>query len=421
MKRILLRAGKDPFTAFSPENTLKHDILGTNSGNLIFALSAHKTLSTPNQTIDHFGYTAKKLIAKEINENYDCLVLPFANAFRISFKKTLNDFTDIISELKIPVIVLGVGVQASLDYDVSEIDEIKDDVKRFIDAVLKNSKSIGVRGECTAQYLKYLGYSDSEIDIIGCPSMFFHGDNLNIKEKSLNFSNDSKIAFNASPYVSGIDKIAENHYKNYKNICYIPQNNIDLEALLYGEFPKSKKKTNLYNISNPIYAANKTRFFIDPQPWMNFLSECDFSFGTRIHGNITSLLAGTPCHVLAHDSRTLELVRYFEIPHTLMSNLSTDIDAKDLFQKSNYTNLMKNHKTRFNTYKEFLAKHDLETIFDYENLPQEYDQQYFSANLSNAISPLSFTPQEDLVERIRWLKKDSTARIKKLTDQIKAK
>ena len=52
-----------------------------------------------------------------------------------------------------------------------------------------------------------------------------------------------------------------------------------------------------------------------PWPWLRRTSaQLDFVFGTRIHGNVAAILAGTPAFVLAHDTRTLELASYFEHP-----------------------------------------------------------------------------------------------------------
>ncbi|NDZ70642.1 polysaccharide pyruvyl transferase family protein, partial [Streptomyces sp. SID10362] len=59
----------------------------------------------------------------------------------------------------------------------------------------------------------------------------------------------------------------------------------------------------------------KVRLYIDPATWISELRPFDFSFGSRIHGNIAALLAGVPSTVLCGDSRTLELCRYFGIPH----------------------------------------------------------------------------------------------------------
>ncbi|WP_299946197.1 polysaccharide pyruvyl transferase family protein [uncultured Microbulbifer sp.] len=173
MKKVLMRAGKNPFTTIGYEDVLQKNILGTNSGNLIFAHAAHKTMRTDKVHITHAGYTANLLKADEINEKYDYFVLPFANAFRKSFEGNLKNYTKLIKKLKIPVIVVGVGAQTDLNYNMESMSSIDESVKEFVRVVLDRSTSIGVRGELTAAYLNKLGFKD--VDVIGCPSLFLHG------------------------------------------------------------------------------------------------------------------------------------------------------------------------------------------------------------------------------------------------------
>ena len=90
---------------------------------------------------------------------------------------------------------------------------------------------------------------------------------------------------------------------------------------------------------------------------------CDFSFGTRIHGNIAALLAGTPACVLAHDSRTLEIARYFEIPHRSLRELPADIDAADLYAAADFDAFNAGLPGRFATFAAYLARHGLDHAF----------------------------------------------------------
>ena len=220
MKKVLMRAGKNPFTTIGYEDVLQNNILGTNSGNLIFAHAAHKTLLTDDVQITHSGYTAKPLNADEINEKYDYFVLPFANAFRKSFESHLKSYTKLIKKLKIPVVVVGVGAQTDLNYNMESMRSIDESVTDFVSAVLDRSASIGVRGELTASYLNKLGFKD--VDIIGCPSLFLHGPDFRIEKKKKFLNEESNIAINISPYVKSMGTIAMNHYKKYKKSCLYP-------------------------------------------------------------------------------------------------------------------------------------------------------------------------------------------------------
>ncbi len=96
----------------------------------------------------------------------------------------------------------------------------------------------------------------------------------------------------------------------FRHLVYMAQNIQTLELMLYGSYPKGKKMTawppreRQSSLDHPLIRSDRVRFFLDPKTWFEHLSHYDFSFGTRIHGNIAALLAGTPALLLAHDSRT---------------------------------------------------------------------------------------------------------------------
>jgi hypothetical protein len=62
------------------------------------------------------------------------------------------------------------------------------------------------------------------------------------------------------------------------------------------------------------YLKRHGRYFLDVDEWINHMRSFDFYFGSRLHGAIASLLAGTPACLVAHDSRTMELAEYAGIP-----------------------------------------------------------------------------------------------------------
>ena len=398
-----MRAGKNPFTTVGYEDVLQKNILGTNSGNLIFAHAAHKTLLTDNVKITHSGYTANSLKAEEINEKYDYFVLPFANAFRKSFEGHLKNYTKLIKKIKIPVVVLGVGAQTDLKYNMEGMSSIDESVKEFVGAVLDKSASIGVRGELTHAYLKKLGFND--VDIIGCPSLFLHGPDFRIDKKKEFLDENSNIAINISPYVKSMGDIAVNHFNKYKNLVYIPQDQDSMKRMVWGEKASDAVKDTMIpiHINHPAFQENKVRYFVDPVTWIDYLKNFDFSFGTRIHGNITSLLAGTPAMVFAHDSRTLELARYFEIPHKLKNEIKPDVDAAELYQEADFSKFNSGHAERFDRYVSFLDKNGIDHIY---KKPQKFDFDKAIGEISfpNPVEVQSESSIYDLKNRLGWLK-----------------
>ncbi len=217
-----------------------------------------------------------------------------------------------IEQLTIPVVILGVGAQGGIDFSAERLKPIEPIVKRFVRAVLDRGPTIGVRGERTATYLEGLGFSD--VEVIGCPSMFMHGDRLEVTKRVPSLDRDSRLAINIGhsrgySHVAEMRALIDDHVRRYPHLTHFAQDRSTLELLVTGAIdPKTLRLRQMpLEESHPLLQRGKVRFYIEPWPWIADLAEFDFSFGTRIHGNIAALIAGTPAFVLAPDSRTLEL------------------------------------------------------------------------------------------------------------------
>jgi hypothetical protein len=117
-------------------------------------------------------------------------------------------------------------------------------------------------------------------------------------------------------------------------------------------------------LDHPLIRSDRVRFFLDPTTWFEHLAQYDFSFGTRIHGNIAALLAGTPALLLAHDSRTLELAEYHEIPHRTITSIEDDADVISLYAECDWNRLNKAHPDRWDSFASFLQDHRLTNVYD---------------------------------------------------------
>ncbi|MEU3945498.1 polysaccharide pyruvyl transferase family protein [Streptomyces sp. NPDC029526] len=297
MRRILLRSGKSPFDVIPVEDALHRDVIATNSGNLIFSDAAHKILTTPDTEVVSNGMRADPAAAGRINDEYDVFVVPLANAFRPSFEAALQRLTRLIEKLRIPVVVLGVGAQTGVDYDAARLKAMEPTVRAFCSAVLDHSASIGVRGEFTERYLNEMGFRD--VEVIGCPSMFLHGDRLDVRKKAETLTPDARIAVNGSHTAmrgGGLHRIVDLAHQRYPNLRYIGQNLTDAKQLHWRDVNSPAGRITLMptHPEHPMFHEDKVRVYIDPQTWFDDLRDFDYSFGSRIHGNIAALLAGTP-------------------------------------------------------------------------------------------------------------------------------
>jgi hypothetical protein len=385
VKRILIRSGKSPLQVATPAEFVHRDLIGTNTGNLLFSDSAHKMLSLPDTEVTSNGIrtdlSAKR--AAEINEQYDVFVVPLANAFRPTFQASLDRLSTLIEQLTIPVVVFGVGAQAPADYDTGWLKPMESSVKRFATAVLDRSASIGVRGELTAGYLMGLGFD--AVDIIGCPSMFLYGEAFpDIREARL--TEDSRVALNLSPDaipVGDISGIAHHAWERYRNLMYYAQNTVDAELLLWGDTTPESGREDPFplQLSHELLRENKVRMPLDPTTWIEELRAYDFAYGTRIHGNVAALLAGTPSVVLTHDSRTLELCRYFDIPHCSLVGLAADTDPRDLYEEADFSRIAKGHHARFERVVAFLDRNGLRNTYTHGDGGAAFDARLAGLDL----------------------------------------
>ncbi len=372
--RILLRAHKDPFQVAGPYRTWSRDLIGGNAGNLVFSQAAYRLLSTRDARIT----TVKSLALDpaKVNARFDQVVVPLANAFRPGFVDELAAMTALFERLTIPVVVLGVGTQgpASGRITPSPLDET---VKAFMAAVLERSASVGVRGEVTAAYLKRLGFGDDVVEVVGCPSMFTDGPRLTVTRKVEEILPTTPISLNISPYVVPMGPISLDLAARYPNLVYTAQDRFTLELLLTGRYnPQAPHPPGSpTSPDHPLLAGDRTRFPLDPATWRDHLRRFDFSLGTRIHGNIAALLAGVPALVLAHDSRTLELADYHEIPHRLLTRRSSPLDPAELYASADWGPTLAHHAERWERMAAFLEHNGLRHVFQAGESPARFDQR----------------------------------------------
>ncbi|MEU9992016.1 polysaccharide pyruvyl transferase family protein [Streptomyces sp. NPDC048045] len=409
MKRILLRSGKSPYDVLTIEDSLHRDVIATNAGNLIFSDAAHKILETPGTEVVSNGMAADVTAAARINEEYDAFVVPLANAFRPSFEGGLKRLTRLIGRLRIPVVVLGVGAQTGVNYDPARLRPMEESVRAFCSAVLDRSASIGVRGEFTEQYLKDLGFRD--VEVIGCPSLFLHGRVLDVRKRVPGVTAGSRIAVNGSHSAvqkQGLGKIIARTRERYPDLHFIGQNLSDARQLHWRDLtdPNARVTAMPTHPDHPMYREGKVRVYVDPVTWIDDLRSFDFSFGSRIHGNIAALLAGTPATVLCGDSRTLELCRYFEIPHLRLDRVARDPEAADparLYEQADLGGLTGGHAERFERFTAFLDENGLPNTFTHGDGGAAFEERMRSLPFPPGVRPWNDTDLASLSSRFGWL------------------
>lgn len=414
MKRILIQAGNNPFNVPTAESTLVLNSIRGNVGNLMFTNAAYKHMSVPGTEIrvDNTPFVELTTAdADRINDECDVFVLPMANAFKSRFIPHMRILADLIDKLKVPVVVFGVGAQATLKYDTEFLRPVDEAVKRFIGAVLDRSASIGVRGEFTQRYLAELGFSD--VDVIGCPSTYFRGPKHRMENpagKALPAG--ARIALSTALRLANAElasAINDSILKQHPDLTYFAQEGRDLQTLYWGDTSAvSQQYTPMPDLgSHPLMRSADVCVPLEPHSWINELAQYDFAVGTRIHGNIAALAAGTPAFVFAHDSRTLELARYHHIPHKIITEMSADVDVAGLYAEADYSAFNEHYDEGFRRLLDFMTKNGLKNTYEHGDGGQEYDRNVSALDLPRPFRRSDAEGKADLLFRITMLREQN--------------
>ncbi len=411
MQKILMRAAMSPF--YNPDfiELSTKNLIGDNVGNLLFARSVCRTIMTDDTQVD-FIKTDHKFSEKEtseINNEYDYFVIPLANAFRLSFMRELNQLSGLIENLDIPCVVIGVGIQDTLTNDTVDKFPFDEDVKRFINCVLEKSTMIGLRGEHTAKYLEYLGYTpEKDFTVIGCPSMYLYGGKLpEFQKKEL--TPDSAISVNCKIKIDPkLHAFMKRNLSLLHNYHYVPQILDEMNAMYLGK-PLAKDKyphiPDYYpsSFASPIYTEGHGIGFLNASTWLEYLSQQDLSFGSRIHGNIAAIVSGTPCYIIASDARVQELAEYHYIPHTPFNKLPENATIFDLYEQADYGPMFSHQLENFHHYLDFLNANQVPHIYkdsDYvENSP--FDKKIKEIDFHGPIRAFSDVTPEEQAQRLK--------------------
>lgn len=402
MKNILIRSGLSPFDTFDAPHVMLNNSIGGNVGNLLYAYSVFRTLMTEDTTItpDYYDYDPKR--ADEINEKYDCLIIPLADAFRKEFVPSLRKYTKLIKKLNIPVVVIGVGLRAPFEPKLNEGFPFDEDVKEFVKAVLEKSSMLGLRGEITSKYLSRLGFREGvDHTVIGCPSMYTFGRELKIRET--NITKNSMVCVNSSRLSpeNVLDFISRG-MEEFPNHYFIPQWMKELRLTYLGA-PSIAETGENYPIkmSDPTYMNNRVRFFLNVQTWLDFMKKADLSFGARLHGNIAGTIAGTPSLIIPKDARMRELTDYHGLTHIWANDITESTRLSDVIEKSDFQSPAKKQASNFDHFIDFLNKNKLDHIYKDSMTPEivPLDEKVAHVNYLPPVVPVSGCSLEEMVAR----------------------
>ncbi|MFT7157088.1 MAG: hypothetical protein ACI8Q1_002103 [Parvicella sp.] len=228
------------------------------------------------------------------------------------------------------VLLYGLGAQARLGTTPHEYSaDLPASLTARLYATAEKLNSIAVRDEFTAQVLKSLGVEN--VHVLGCSSIFMNASpNIGAQVISkaivaLNCSEQSiKVTLNEFTHNAKSRSLTSRDLN--ANICflktryshYLLQGRHSISCY-YGESEKvGDVVAEFLSLEDADFyyecLRNRSVLFTDIPNWLSYYRTRELVVGTRIHGAILALQAGTPTVLITHDSRTKGLSDVLCVP-----------------------------------------------------------------------------------------------------------
>ena len=305
----------------SPEAALAD--LGRNTGNMMFTEALVQVLE--GSRWGSFGFSEPDL------QDRDSIVLASANW--INGFEDFGWLADRLEKTRLPVFLVGVGAQSSLDL---EIPQVQPGTRRLLDLVKDRSTSIAARGWFTCEVIEKLGIKN--VQETGCPSLMLAGPGgpqisvRSVSGETCCMHSTRHMFQQPDPFQqylyrqafkAGIDLVLQSELSD---ICYA----LDNEKARHSSEIEREVLCNCYGTDDfeaiKHYLRHNGHVFLKYADWISFMRTKTLCFGTRIHGTIASLIAGTPATLICHDSRTLEMAQSMFLPMMTSTDIDTDSD-----------------------------------------------------------------------------------------------
>lgn len=344
--------------------------VGENSGNLAFHYSLKKML---NQKLVSTPWGDS---INNINAAGNLGIMPCAN--QIGQHIDLGDFAEKIRNITPNLIVVGLGAQGSIKYDIPFVPQGTLD---WVAQLIEHSKAkinISVRGSYTQHVLDHYGFEGKTVPL-GCPSLFLNpkrnlGEILEKKYKTP----ISKIAIAAGhpnwkpiQHIElGLVELSEKYNGSYivqadKDMMAMARNDYSSVDMNFCEKLRNYIKPDLNPEEFKTWSRNKFNTFYSISAWMEYLRKFDFVVGSRIHGVMLAIQAGIPGLCIAHDSRIRELCETSCIPWISAYEIKPGFTLNDLLSQIHFdgASFDKNREELWNKYQLFFEENGINEIY----------------------------------------------------------
>ncbi|MBP8918158.1 MAG: polysaccharide pyruvyl transferase family protein [Micropruina sp.] len=307
-----------------------------------------------------------------VNRECSHVLITLANTIRLGNPDGTRyaRFQSFLERCQVPIVIFGLGVQSptrELPADALPTEAIE--LMKYLG---DHTEKVGVRGEFTAAVFEhYAGVTNTFVT--GCPSFFSRPSGFDDLAAALAENRTGRASFNGTKYgdpdeermliraiqadahwVESANPAAARYHRDLQRGSSRPRPP--------GFLKQAIRRRDLSREQVEAYFAARFRIFRTPDAWYQFNREqVGFTYGTRFHSNMASLLAGVPALWVTHDSRTEEFTDYLRVP-ALPKEEATELSPAELRLRADYAPMYAALPELFARFNQYLSTHSLPAI-----------------------------------------------------------
>lgn len=339
-----------------------------NAGNMIHGRAPFEMFEDCSFYLyDDFRLSGRTDFTDFVNRDCSHLIVTIANLLEIGDLDgaKYRDFQNYLETIQVPIVIFGLGAQAQTK-DLTDTN-IAPEAIELMTYLGRRCEVVGVRGPFTKQVFEHFAGVQNTF-VTGCPSFFQRPDRFRVLRDNISSRPKGRPAFSGTVLHDSmesrmlVDAIERETFlvepvSTFNHQLYLDVSRGSGEAQIPW-YLTSYMEGDAPRLSRPqVEAYYKTyyRLFRSTQAWYKFNEEVvSYTYGTRFHVNMASILSGKPALWITHDSRTEELTQFLHLP-SIPLNLASTMSPTELLSGMNYDELFDNLHQLYANFNDYLS------------------------------------------------------------------
>ncbi len=347
-----------------------------NAGNMVHAMAPFEMFPNCVFAHDDLSRHGVERFIDLVNGQCSHLVITLANTLRIGAEDG-NSFAaqlKFLEQVKCRIVVFGLGVQSwDQNLDSASLPPEAIDLLRFFG---ERCAALGVRGAYTKAVIEKLS-GIRNVMAVGCPSLFSRPASLaSLRRKERERNRSGRPAYAGTHFTQEAERAMLAEAIRSDSFLIEPVNRFNqayFEHLSRGGAPQEQVPYFVAKLAKldpdtfspdhlGAYYRNRYRLFRHTEPWYRFNQEnVAYTYGTRFHVNMASVISGRPALWVTHDTRTLELTEQLNLP-SLPLDEARHLSAAEIGERLDMTEFFDHLGGHFRRFNDYLAVNGLTPI-----------------------------------------------------------